>query len=316
MKTDLKNKYFKMRESGIIQDVKVQPLNAIVEKRSTLGTSIAGDFRASKQGQIEELNVVDENPTDVSMYRANGGPLDVSQVAALQDDDDLSTLSDRSDLSEGQLDLLREQRSNKVLTWDSLSFWDKAALFNKWSLFMAFGNLFTIFGSLFYILSPYFDLVQVELFIGLGCAVNWIAIARYFVRSAQYSIITRTLQVAVPLNIKIMAGIMPIFIGYCLLAITVFWNDREFFCDFSNTAYTFFAMMNGDSILITFANTTRKNPIIGQLMCYSFVFMAICVFQNMNLVVVEDSYLNVKYKTGYSWLTGENGDDGQPPNEE
>ena len=37
----------------------------------------------------------------------------------------------------------------------------------------------------------------------------------------------------------------------------------------------------------------------------------------MNLVVVEDSYLNVKYKTGYSWLTGENGDDGQPPpNEE
>lgn len=37
----------------------------------------------------------------------------------------------------------------------------------------------------------------------------------------------------------------------------------------------------------------------------------------MNLVVVEDSYLNVKYKTGYSWLTeGDGGDDDQPPNEE
>lgn len=37
-------------------------------------------------------------------------------------------------------------------------------------------------------------------------------------------------------------------------------------------------------------------------MCYSFVFMSICVFQNMNLVVVEDSYLNVKYKHSYNWL--------------
>ena len=31
----------------------------------------------------------------------------------------------------------------------------------------------------------------------------------------------------------------------------------------------------------------------------------------MNLVIVEDSYLNVKYKTGYSWLTGEDEDEAQ-----
>ena len=37
-------------------------------------------------------------------------------------------------------------------------------------------------------------------------------------------------------------------------------------------------------------------------MTYTFVFMAILVWQNMNLVVVEDSYLSVKYKSGYDWL--------------
>ena len=156
--------------------------------------------------------------------------------------------------------------------------WDKLALFNKWSLLMAFGNLFTVFGSLFYILSPYFVLPQVELFIGMGAALNWIAVVKYFVRDKDYSVIVRTLRVAIPLNIKIMAGIMPIFIGYCLLALSIFWNDRDFFSNFSDTAYTFFAMMNGDSILVTFQNTTQKNSIIGQLMTYSFVFMAICVF--------------------------------------
>ena len=162
-----------------------------------------------------------------------------------------------------------------------------------------------MFGSLFFILSPYFSQSQMELLIGLGCAINWIAVAKYFALSRSYSIITRTLRVAIPINIKIMLGILPIFIGYCLLAMSLFWNNVEFFNNFSNTAYLFFSMMNGDSILVTFHNTTAKYPVLGQLMTYSFVFMAICVWQNMNLVVVEDSYLNVKYKTGVSWLTGE-----------
>lgn len=43
-------------------------------------------------------------------------------------------------------------------------------------------------------------------------------------------------------------------------------------------------------------------------MLYSFTFMAICVWQNMNLVIVEDSYLNVKYKSSYSWLKEDEGD--------
>ena len=60
---------------------------------------------------------------------------------------------------------------------------DKASLFNKWSLFLAIGNLFTLFGSIFFILSPYFMLSQIELFIGMGCAINWIGICKYFSHS-------------------------------------------------------------------------------------------------------------------------------------
>jgi len=44
------------------------------------------------------------------------------------------------------------------------------------------------------------------------------------------------------------------------------------------------------------------------MMGFSFTFMAICVWQNMNIVTVEDSYLNVKYKTTYSWLKETGGD--------
>ena len=108
----------------------------------------------------------------------------------------------------------------------------------------------------------------------------------------------------VPLNIKIMAGILPIAIGYIFLTESIFWNNRHNYDSFSDTAYTFFCMMNGDSVLSTFIITTEKFKVIGQLMTYSFTFMAICVWQKMNLVIVADSYLNVKYKSGFSWLTG------------
>ena len=33
----------------------------------------------------------------------------------------------------------------------------------------------------------------------------------------------------------------------------------------------------------------------------------------MNLVIVEDSYLNVKYRSNFDWLTGEDEDGGDEP---
>ena len=88
--------------------------------------------------------------------------------------------------------------------------------------------------------------------IGIGCAVNWWAVSRYLTHSRQYSVITRTLAEAIPMNLKVMFGILPIYVGYVLMAMSIFWNDRRFFNSFSDTMYTFFAMMNGDSILTTF----------------------------------------------------------------
>ena len=190
----------------------------------------------------------------------------------------------------------------KGVKWASLNFQDKLALFNKWSILSFVGNLCTIFGSIFYLCSTTFAMSDTEVLIGIGCATNWLAVLRYFSHSPQYSIIMRTLKIAVPMNIKIMFGVLPIFIGYCLFAMSVFYQNRDFFGSFSDTSYAFFSIMNGDSILANFIICSNQNSILGQVMLYSFTFMAICVWQNMNLVIVEDSYLNVKYKSSYSWL--------------
>ena len=39
---------------------------------------------------------------------------------------------------------------------------------------------------------------------------------------------------------------------------------------------------------------------------YVFTLLGMCVFQNLNLILVEDSYLSAKYATNLDWLTGGN----------
>lgn len=204
-KTALKNSRFRMRQSGIdpAQASLLYPaLNQTVDRNNT-STSILKESGSISilAADPAAIRLIDSTP-DINEYRresdfsygegSNRGTIITSNQVAIvpsdatileDSDEDLSTLSDRSDLSEGQLDRLRMKQNNRMVTWEGLSFWDKAALFNKWSLFMCVGNLATIFGSLFYILSPYFDLPQVELFIGIGCAINWISVVRYFVLS-------------------------------------------------------------------------------------------------------------------------------------
>lgn len=225
----------------------------------------------------------------------------------------LSDLSDLSDLDDETLQALRERRENKTITWENLTIWDKLALYNKWQILCLLANICSFFGSLIYVLPLGQDIASTEILIGLGCGLNWISLTRYFEHDRQYSLIVRTLKRAVPTNVKIMLGILPIFIGYTLFVMTIFWSYRSHTSNFSDTGYMLFCMMNGDSILNTFQTLTLQYNIIAQFFGFTFTFMAICVWQNMNIVSVEDSYLNVKYKETYSWLKG---NEGAEPTEE
>ena len=102
-----------------------------------------------------------------------------------------------------------------------------------------------------------------ELLIGLGACLNWIAVIKYFAYSKSYSTVMKTLKEAIPMNVRLYVGIVPIFIGYALLCVTVFWNDRHYFTTFADSCYTLFAMMNGDSILDNFQATSSKNFFLG-----------------------------------------------------
>lgn len=186
--------------------------------------------------------------------------------------------------------------------WESISFWDKYRLFNKWSVVSAIGNLLTIFGSIFYICNKWFPYYQAEHFLGFGCFLTWISITRYINHTKDYALIHRTFSLSIPLVLKVMLGWLPIFIGFALLGVCLFWPFRDYFDSLPNAMFSLYACMNGDSVGDIFTGTTKSRLMLGQIFVYTFTIFSMCILQNINFILVEDSYLTAKYSSSFDWL--------------
>ena len=110
---------------------------------------------------------------------------------------------------------------------------------------------------------------------------------------------------AIPLVIKVMIGGLPVFVGFVLLGVCLFWPMRGYFDNVPNSAYSLFAVMNGDSVGDVFTGTTMTRLVSGQIFCYIYVILGMCYIQNLNMICVEDCYLTAKYMSNFSWLTGD-----------
>jgi len=206
----------------------------------------------------------------------------------------------------------------KKVSWEALTFSDKINLFNKWSIVSAAANLFSFFGCFFYMVSSLFKYFEVEGFIGLGCCLTWFSITRYFANTQDYTIISRTFEMAIPLVVKVMIGGLPVFFGFVFLGVCLFWPMRGYFDNVPNSAYVLFGVMNGDSVGDVFTGTTFSRLVSGQIFCYVYVILGMCYIQNLNMICVEDCYLTAKYMSNFTWLTGDgkNKDQDKSENEE
>jgi hypothetical protein len=66
--------------------------------------------------------------------------------------------------------------------------------------------------------------------------------------------------------------------------------------------FTLFSVMNGDQISDVYAQVTFSQFMIGNIYMYSFVFISICVVQNVFITIITDGYMSIKYRSNYDWL--------------
>ncbi len=69
--------------------------------------------------------------------------------------------------------------------------------------------------------------------------------------------------------------------------------------------YELFALQTGDAVQDFYGKTVIAEFAFTNLFFIIYIFLAISLIQNIFLVIVEDSYLTVKYSRSTDWLLKE-----------
>lgn len=140
---------------------------------------------------------------------------------------------------------------------------------------------------------------------GFGCMFAYIGLVQYLDYSAKYSFILKTLSFAVPVLIRTMVGILPIFIGAVLLSISLFGASWRFHSA-SYAAINLYSAIAGDELQDLFRDITGFNMLLGLLFMYIYVFFGVAVITNTFIAIVEQGFSETKSRSRFHWIKGSN----------
>jgi hypothetical protein len=91
----------------------------------------------------------------------------------------------------------------------------------------------------------------IELLVGLGCMAAWVGLVRYMETSKHYSILAKTVTVAMPNILKTLISSLPVLMGYTFLGLALFWKSNRF-ASAPGCLTTLYSLMFGDMVYDTF----------------------------------------------------------------
>jgi len=188
---------------------------------------------------------------------------------------------------------------------------DKARLFKYWSIFTFLGNIIQIFSALFFLFRGNFGLHISDYLSGFSCMFAFVGLVQYLDYSAKYSFILKTLSFAVPVLLRTLVGIFPIFIGAVLLSISLFSASWRFHSA-SYAAFNLYSAMAGDELQDLFRDLTGFKTLLGLLFLYTYVFFAVAVINNTFIAIVEQGFSQTKSRSRFEWAKRIGRDEEQP----
>ena len=197
--------------------------------------------------------------------------------------------------------ILAKTNDEDVPDWSDLSFADKKRLFNEWSLVLIFSNLLTFIGSVFMLLTGSQVYREAEVMLGFGALMAWIALPTNYENIKSYNIITNTIINSASILAKSLIGIMPVYIGFSFFALCIFLVSPRF-VNLTTSLFTCFALMNTEGVIDIFLNVFKLDWLLSQLFHYLFLFISICIIQNVFLIIIGDGYVKSKYFHKNNWV--------------
>ena len=176
----------------------------------------------------------------------------------------------------------------------------KIMKFNKWAIVSLIGNIIQIFASLISIFDFNHIMVGTEILIGFGCFFAYLYIGRYFEFFEKYSAVYITIKKSLPNVARYFIGAAPLFIGFMLFGLCVFWKSSKF-SSISDAMIILFALANGDSIYDAFKDLRGVYFFIGQVYLYLFCIIFIVVVLNIFIAIVQEAYSSSQNETKEHW---------------
>eukprot|EP00820_Chromera_velia_P028132 Cvel_11466.t1-p1 / transcript=Cvel_11466.t1 / gene=Cvel_11466 / organism=Chromera_velia_CCMP2878 / gene_product=Mucolipin-2, putative / transcript_product=Mucolipin-2, putative / location=Cvel_scaffold721:63832-71391(+) / protein_length=1263 / sequence_SO=supercontig / SO=protein_coding / is_pseudo=false len=182
----------------------------------------------------------------------------------------------------------------EVYTWEDLSWVDKLQFFNLWFLITIVGNFTQLFAATLCMMTNVNIAFRLGA-LGIGCFLAWTNLLRYLEYFSKYYVLMRTMARGVPRILEFLAAVVPLFLAYAALGVSLFWATEQF-GNMSWSCLSLFSVLNGDDIRNVFKNLKEIHPMFGEIYLYSFLCLFMYVVLNVFISIIEDAFFTEKAK--------------------
>ena len=191
----------------------------------------------------------------------------------------------------GSMKNVRASRASAV--WDSLDFEEKLKFIDLWIIFTSIGNICQILGCSSILIIGNVALQVNEAVIGLGCFFSWISVIQHLKQYHTTYIVIDTLSRSFNRLGAYICGVLPIFIGFVLLGMCLFWKTGNY-STFTESLIISFGLVNGDSLFQYMSSNMQVSGFLGEIYCYAFLLFFISIVQNIFIAIIVDGFQSLQ----------------------
>lgn len=173
--------------------------------------------------------------------------------------------------------------------WTSLNVTDRLKFVSLWTVGSLLSNILEIIACITFFCVSKVSLDMYYRVVGFGCFFAWVTTIKYLEWSPNSYAIINTLKRSFSTLWRYVLGILPIFMAFVFLAMTLFWKTGNY-TDVSLSMITSFALLNGDTVYGFFSTNVDVNYLAGYLYMFIFLVLFITAIHNLFISIIGEGF--------------------------
>lgn len=129
-----------------------------------------------------------------------------------------------------------------------------------------------------------------KLMLGLACMLLWGTLLQFLVFDRRVYGVAMSISVAFPRLVPYIVGVIPVYLAFVFLAISIWGSDLGMFSSFPAATKTLFALMQGDQIHDMLSLMKLKSVSLTALFAVAFMITSLYLIMNIVISIVEEAY--------------------------